>query len=68
MQVVETLLLKTDRVGLDIPEDPSQDASPEKTYDVMLMRTCGQMQERGRTRTLTVVYSMSDYTINVDEI
>lgn len=31
---VETLLLKTARVGLDIPEDTLQDASPEKTEDV----------------------------------
>lgn len=46
---VETLLLKTTRVGFDGPEDSFQDASPENTYDGMLMRTCSQMQERGRT-------------------
>ena len=66
-QGVETLLLKTARVGLDIPEDNFQAASPEKTQYVMLMRTCGQMQERGRTRTFTVLYSMSDYIIQFDE-
>lgn len=37
MRGVETLLLKTARVGLDIPEHAFQDALPEKTQVVIVV-------------------------------
>lgn len=44
---VEIFLLKSARVGSDILKDSTQSALPEKTQDVMLMKTCGQMQKKG---------------------